>query len=218
MTVTSLNTTLNDQVDITTNESQTLPPNFLMNMGPPSGLDYSLTRLCLVRTLTWTVGTTFSTSIFEMPGDLIEASVFLKQKLNHFAYFRFGLEFEIRVNSTRFHYGALVASYSPFRSTEVQRIVECSGKPHVIISAGTSAAVTLKVPFIWYTPAIDLSDEQTQYSELRVIELAPLRAVGTDISTSVSVSVFARFVDPEAFVYTTRAQSESSQKNTKVYI
>jgi hypothetical protein len=136
-------------------------------------------------------------------------------KLKNFYFFRAGVRLGIRVNGTRFHYGKLMAMWSPQTlnlGTDYNRsdnIFSASGFPHTIISPTDCEVNELIMPFCVPFSYIDLrqlslnSGSRIQnMGQFAFYVLNPLRSSAATIP-SVRITLFAAFEDVQVAGYTT---------------
>jgi len=125
----------------------------------------------------------------------------IAEKLNFFTYFRAkAIKVTVRVNSTIFHYGTLVASSTVNNShafhnqtgTGTWQFMNC--RP-VLIDATTESAVDYLIPWCantqWVVPSAAI-----HLMTFRLTVAVPLSMLGSAVDPAV-VTVYASFVDPE---------------------
>jgi len=129
----------------------------------------------------------------------------IMEKLSRFEYLRASFKITIRLNGTSFHYGKLIAMWSPCPNrpisgeslyTRTDNLVSVSGFPHVIVSAGMNEVVQLDVPFVYpynyYWLARSPANPVSQ-AKLFIYVLNPLK-VGA-VTPSIDVTVFGNMYD-----------------------
>jgi hypothetical protein len=153
----------------------------------------------------------------------------IREKLAKFRYLRASIKITIRLNGTSFHYGKLIAGWSPSTLdtgaipslyTLTDNIVSVSGFPHVIVSAGMNEVVGLEIPFVYPYNYLDLSnsdDRTSSQARLFVYVLNPLR-LGS-VVTPIDVTIFGNLYDVTLCGYSNNSPivpSVSIRSNTKV--
>jgi hypothetical protein len=125
-------------------------------------------------------------------------------KLQGFAYLRCGLRFEIRVNGTRFHFGQLVAGFTPLDgnlktyNTAQLNAEALTMMPGVILDPGPSQVGIFEVPFVYPAHFLRLTEQPADLTlgRLRLRVLSPLRVVSETSVPRVSYTVYVSLVKP----------------------
>jgi hypothetical protein len=137
--------------------------------------------------------------------------------LSIFDYFRAGVRISVRLNSTPYHQGTLVAGIIPCRNqanlTTWQRL-NC--RP-VVLSASTQDSCTIDVPYLYPASWLDLSNyADYDICSFMLTQLNTLNDTSGNSPPSVSVSIFAAFINPECAGYV-EPSSTSLKRFTKAY-
>lgn len=167
--------------------------------------DY-ISRVYPVSEFAWTSAQSNGDLIAEVNfPDVFYAFRGIQEKLSRFKYMRASINISIRINGTSFHYGKLIAAWSPcpVQDTSEQtlsdltnNLVSVSGFPHVIVSAGMNEVVGLKIPFVYPYNYLDITEAnaaKTPQCKLFVYVLNKLRC--SDVVPPVNVTIFANLYD-----------------------
>ncbi len=118
--------------------------------------------------------------------------------LSQYCLMRAGIEVTIRLNSTQFYYGQLMASMWPTNGTGVV-VDERAIQDPTTISATVSNAVIKKVPYMFPDAWMDIhqvgNGQYPVYLSLDVF--APLTVASNSATETVSVQIWARYTDVE---------------------
>lgn len=169
-----------------------------------------LTRLYDLGTVDWT--TTMTPTIYQFPKDLF-AVTNIARLLKTFRYFRGGVKIHLKLNSTPYHQGSLIVGWLPsltFTSPSVKFLSMCNS---VVLSASIQDSCDIEIPYLWPQHYIDL--EFPQDFEIGSLAIMPLNTISSPstITTTVKLSVFAGFVDPEIVGF--QQQSTAKKKRNK---
>lgn len=163
-----------------------------------------LTRNYKVAEFTWSSAGLGLTNL-EFPRALITSAPVLGTRLLNFRYLRSGIKLEIRLNSTPYHFGALMVSWMPahVNTLHCEDAVRRSGNHPVMISASTQEAVTISIPWIHPRLYADTDTDVWQAMLCRVYfdALIPLITTSDNVTDTVKVQVFAAFENPEVAGY-----------------
>lgn len=155
-----------------------------------------------VATFDWTSGTGFGELVTTLNFPyLLTQIASMPCSLKWARFMRAGVEVELRFNGSQFMSGALMVSWDPATAINAvassdSNIYTSSGFPHVLVSANTSSAVKITVPYVHPSPFFAVTNARPdEIASFDVSVAAPLR--GTDAATTptLKVSVFARFID-----------------------
>jgi hypothetical protein len=157
----------------------------------------------------------FKWTATQVQGDLLAEIVFpdvfyqyraVLEKLSRFKYMRSSVNISIRLNGTSFHYGKLIAAWSPCPIPSpagtttlwdrTENLISVTGFPHVIVSAGMNEVVGLKIPFVYPYNYVDMTSTNpvnTPQSRLFIYVLNTLRC--SDVTPDVDVTVFGNLYD-----------------------
>lgn len=156
-----------------------------------------LERMCLIQNVTWTTSSTGQLYVVDLNAALYNLAR-NNPIITQFYLLRGGLEVNIRINSTQFYYGALMATVWPTGGTG-QRLDERAVLTPTIISANTANATVkdykYSYPHAWWTLADVSSSTVPVWLSLDV--LAPLTTASANAADSISVQIWARYTDVE---------------------
>lgn len=170
----------------------------------------------MVGNFDWSSTQTMGTQIFgfALPDKLFDEP-WISDKLNGFRYFRSAIKLTIRVTSPRTVAGKLIAAYSPCWNLNptfgdgsntdtgtdaLDKVSNTSGYDHTLVSASSSETVELLVPYISVYRALDLTSWHS--GEIAYVTFSVLHPLVSNdaIVPDAEVTVFASFVEPEAFL------------------
>lgn len=179
---------------------------------PSQNLEAVLGRQYLVDTFAWASTdargalkhtTSFPNALFLMAN--------IREKLDHYQFFRAGVEVTVRLNGTAFHQGALQVAWVPHYSTAAlsangilyeQSIETLSNCPNSILSANTNATISFVIPYCAPSRFWNLKDSPASgqpadgwMGKAFFSVLAPLLQGGVGSTPTLTVNIFARFVD-----------------------
>lgn len=186
-------------------EHQELPGNQLLklisNPFPDQTPKRVLERSYLVAQFVWSPSTTAITLAF--PETLFSIST-ISQYLSIFKYIRAGVQLIVRMNSTPYHQGSLVASWIPCRdgaSSGLSTYQRVNARP-VVLSASVQDSCTLDYPYVNPLSWLDIST-CANYAQgtFMLYTLNTLLTTSASIPTSVDVTIWARFTDCEVAGY-----------------
>ena len=166
-------------------------------------LDKFWERPVKIFTQQWDVG---STGFYHLinPWEALLKNPRLANRISNYKNFRGNLHVKFTLNGTGFHFGRLLASYTPMfigdkvtrnSSTVPQDMIAASQRPHIYLDPCNSMGGILRLPFLWYYDSVDLTtSEFTQLGFLNIRELTPLLHAngGTD---PVTITAFAWLSD-----------------------
>jgi hypothetical protein len=154
-----------------------------------------LGRRYLVSTLSWQVGMGLNSNL-SFPGLLLAVPA-ISEYLQAFNWMRAGVDLEVRINTSPFHYGAFMISHMPNQtgSSHMNSIAQCSGNKAIIVSAATQDAVKVHLP--WVNPFLyfPLASGTSEIALVNFREVAPLTAISSEVTDTVYIQVYAAFSD-----------------------
>lgn len=171
---------------------------------PDQGMNAVCTRLMKINNFQWSAtdieGTTIGT--IDLPNDLLAAES-LWCRIGRFRYFRADVEVQIRLNSTKFHYGQLLCYVVPDTTpTEVSTLVTdlwtASQLEPKLLLANSCTELTFTVPYQHQLDLIDVKDsanDPCSLCRIGVVVLAPLQTSSPTADDSLDVTVWARFTN-----------------------
>lgn len=146
-------------------------------------------------------GVTNEIKSYSFPQAILEKSSLHRQKLNNFFLFKSDIEFEVKVNATPFHQGALIISYHPrnldlsnFRKLTVNHLAGISSFPHRILYLEKENTVKMRIPFAHIKDMIDLGGLDDNFGDVKIHVLVPLTDSAS--STRCGITLRGRFVNP----------------------
>lgn len=180
-----------------------------------------LARPRLISNLKWTAADSAGTGERLDPLAEYLANDTVWGKLEGFQYMRCDVVVQLRVNGTRFHYGALGASVVPFGAPDDgirQSLTKVTGYQSVVITPDQEDVVTLRLPYIYNKHGFDLSmigwgsisdygfqkyHGYASCGHLLVYKMTPLRggALSSTV-TDVNVAIYAHLENVELFGFT----------------
>lgn len=176
---------------------------------PRPEITQMLSRAYKLAPTIWQPG--FTGSRYEFPKDLFAASNLMTQLMTNFVFFRAkAVEITLKLASTPYYQGALLAGWIPdiTTSTPSPTVHQLSFCPNVVISASKQDSAIITIPWL---AAVDY---------LRLTEAAPCELGGLFINTlvdlvppvgatsSLQITVFAKFIDPEVTGYTKQSSNK----------
>jgi len=157
-------------------------------------------------------------AFFQNPIDLIQSSV-MQNAFKQYIYFRGSASFRVQTQSNAFQCGACALSFAPLMTSD-QALRTYSGSlssitltPHLLFYAGKTQNVELNVPYQSIYEKIDLT-RTSDFNTLGCFIITcfiPLLCGPEATSTSVNISIFARFDDAQFEVINPLADSVISQ-------
>lgn len=182
----------------------------VMNPYPPSGVDPILARKYRITTFSWSTAAASGTALsgFNLPRGLAFTSQVFMDHIAGFTYFTCdGIELEVITNGTLAHAGLLMIAGLPTNesvtsvtpSTKLQTMWGASTCLTQYLDAGSGMAVKLTIPYVSPVPWItttQITEDYARLGSVRFFVVTPLM-VGSDTGTNtVTVTVFAKFINP----------------------
>lgn len=168
--------------------------------GAPSDV---IKRIYPVHTFTWT--SALAQGYYERVSfpDALFAQPFIKDKLKNYTYFKAGVALSVRLNGNKFNYGALILSWDPATTMDIQatgfadsNIFTSSGFPHLLINANDAETPELTVPFVFpQTALVPRVQGGGQIGTFDITVLCPLTTISSVVAPKVEVTVYAHFTD-----------------------
>lgn len=179
-------------------------------------VDQTLERTYQLGTISWSEAQAFSSELatFNFPKALFTQE-FIAQRIKDYYYFKGTIRLSMRLSASKYVYGQLLVSANPFplNSAHDTNVYNCSGLPHVILSASESSTVVFDIPFVSNKRALIIPNHGAdEMARVKVRVLAPLR--NTDGTTaSATLTVFAQFLDVKlALPFSFTPESNSSKE------
>lgn len=177
------------------------PPNPLestfMLADTTDRVDGFFSRPQRIASFEWTPGVNFHETID--PWSLFFTNNKVTERLSNFAYLRAKLHVRIMINSTKFYYGRMMASYTPmhlndnitaFRPGVQEDFMEASQRPCVIMDPTSDQVGEMEFPFMYPKSAVSIpAKEWDRLGSLTLADLTVLRNANNAID-AVTVTVF----------------------------
>lgn len=139
---------------------------------------------------------------YQIPAVFKDLKAYHRRILELYAFVKFKLRIQVRVNTTKFHSGKLIVWWDPMdlSSTTTMRapvphravnVYRASGMPNVIIDCGDSNPGIIEIPWEHFESFINLMEPgvvSDQFGTIHVMVLNPLQAT-SNVSQSVGVNV-----------------------------
>jgi len=220
--VSTENTTLTKNSDImgVQDDSEEAHDSTLKEMDTYDQVDFttsSMKRFYPVATIPWSGATVQGTRMAALYfPDLLLSIPHLVEMTNSFQYMHAGVEVEFRLNSTTFHYGAVMISWAPQVLRSVEEVTNfndmwsSSCNNFSVLSANSQTTVRINIPWINVDNWLDLSLPMTDGNLSAAIGaiylwvLVPLKLVGSATVPVLQISAQARFVEPTLAGYSLR--------------
>lgn len=173
---------------------------------PKVGMEQVCERLMRLSDVQWSSAQAPGTIIgsLQLPINLLQVAS-LWCKLSRFEFFRANIEVQMRLNTTKFHYGQLMAYIIPdTHQTEIDAMVTdiwtASMLDPKILLANSQTSITFTIPFQHQFDWISTRTIDEDPCSMAYVGLMVLQSLGTASNTTndvVSVTTWARFTDIE---------------------
>jgi len=167
-------------------------------------LDRNFTREYNVANYTVTSGQAlgYQIGVLNFPYALFQFP-FIQAMIGYFMYYRAGIRISVRSSASKFDYGCIMIDDYPYKmgaDTNADTIYTRSGREHALYFWEQSGALIMDLPFIHPQRALNtLSYQADEMHCVTFSVVSPLANInGT--SESVTLSVFAEFIEPEAYM------------------
>lgn len=175
---------------------------------PDPGMKPVCERLMKIGSVDWQVSDPSGTNLHRVCfPDVLLTFDSLWCRMSRFKFFRAGAEFVIRLNSTKFHSGQLLVNWMPDASASEYNAynttlqTSCMINPHIIL-ANTQTDLGIKIPYQGSSDWMDIEKyagaepvESGEIGTLGIWVLTPLQTSSDSASSTVSVTLFAKFTD-----------------------
>jgi len=167
-----------------------------------------LGRMYVVGQLVWTTSTS-PQLVLNFPAALLGFPLIAKA-LSAFLLMRASVRIRVTMDSTPYHYGLLQTSYIPNHvgTNHAQDIYEQSGNRPIIMSASQSNTCEFDIPYMNPQSFIRIAGAVSSLAVVWVSALTPLGQGSPDVSTAVTVTVYAGFKDLETAQYICQSGKE----------
>lgn len=171
-----------------------------------------LSRSYKIGGFNWPIITTVGTLLFETSfPEALFTIPFIKDKLEDYMMFRSSVKVSLRINATKFSYGALMIGWVPFykktatgafRTRDLTKLSQCNSK---VLSVSSGESIEFEIP--WITPYAYCDTAAVGVTQLgwggymAIRCLNPLKSASANPPDSIQISVFANFVNPEVAGY-----------------
>jgi hypothetical protein len=192
--------------------------------GMPPTLENFLTRPRVATQFSWVDTYAIRTEVLNLdfPKTVMTPSSFTA-KLEQFSWWRPDFEFEIQLNSTKFHYGRLMFVVRPFadwlHASYITAQNASTWPEWYQISANSQQSLKIRVPFRHWVrklPSVMGQDQFLRMFNLRAYVTAPLSSAMSATVAPVTVTVYWRLVDPGISSYNGQALAQSGEQNNEV--
>lgn len=177
-------------------------PSFYATTSNDDSLGAFLARPVQIASVSWaTTDPSFSFGLNPWQA-FFESTSSIRAKTEHYHNLKADLHIKIVLNGNAFHYGRVVASYTPyFAHTDFptipptgfqQSLVNYTSRPHVILDPATSQGAEMILPFIYPHNAVPIAKASAwdSFGELSLVQLSRLKHAN-GATDSVTISVFA---------------------------
>lgn len=163
------------------------------NPYPIQAPSHVLGRKYRVATFNWQVGLIFQQTL-NFPAALLSVPA-IAEYLQLFLFMRAGVEIDVRINSSSFHYGALMASWIPNHvgSGHALGIHQQSGNHPVVLSASLQQAATIEIPWINNFLYFPIASGTSEICRFYLSDIAQLERINDTTTDTIEVQVFAAF-------------------------
>ena len=162
--------------------------------------------------------------VVSLPGALLAIPT-IANVMKRYRYLRSDVSIEIKLNSTPFHQGALIAAWLPCNvslpSTTPSKLpFYLSGiDNHVIINASTQDSVKMTIPWLcpldWFDSSYMTASTSAIIGNLYVYELNALVATSAGQAAAVPVNIFASFINPRVTGFTSDMNAPNKEAQTR---
>lgn len=178
------------------------PVNLTYDPYPPGEVVAALTRSYRVSTVTWNVGSVsesllqtldFPDALFQLP--------FLQDKLKYYRFFRSKAKIGLRLNTTKFEFGALLVTWQPRYDdggSNAKRMLDmftASFCNPIIVSAQTADTVEFELPHLCPFAWDDVNTTFPVQGQIKFWVLHKLSSASADAPSDVEVQVYANLFD-----------------------
>jgi hypothetical protein len=207
-------TTFSESAPVATSQDATVAivPQHFDNPYDPVDMKQFLERKYQVAEYEWVPADDPFVNLVEIAfPDALLAIPSLNEKLRRFRYLKADIEYEVRINATPFHVGALSVSHLPGGKDtpldlNARSAQQRTGNNASIITASSVNAASGVLPML-YPAYIDMGEGSTtvegRIGKLYVDTMTTLTAASAGTVSPVSISVFASFKNIEVAGYTT---------------
>jgi hypothetical protein len=217
------NVTLTEQRDMPITQilpSQSSDTSFghsLTNSDTIWSLEQTMSREILESQIEWPVTALPFTALYgytDFPTAVSQDSTKLQAIfLSFMTYFTFNVRIRFKINSTKFHQGALIANWIPGKPSGLTQYAQhltptyLSSSPNAILKADTSESVVFDIPYAhihssYLLSSVSMSSFVTQIRNLGVLELRVLNQLQcvSGASQSVGITSYVSFVNPQLLI------------------
>lgn len=168
-------------------------------------LEQFFSRPLKIAQYTWSVSLPNFIETFN-PWELYWENPRVINRISNFNLLRAKMHVKIVINGNGFHYGRLIASYTPLHTVDdftitrgffTQDIIQASQRPHIYLDPTTSQGGSMCLPFFWHRNSLNIPRQDWgEMGEITISSLAPLKhANGADDRVTISVFAWAEDVN-----------------------
>lgn len=160
----------------------------------------------------------------QFPGVLLSNPT-IANVMKRFRFFRADVCIEIKLNSTPYHQGALIAAYLPTAGSlptmpPNKYAFFLSGvKNHVVINAATQDSVRITFPWLtpldWYDTSYMTPALNSMMGTFHIVEMNGLVATSSGQTAVVPVNIFASFINPRVTGYTSDMNHQNKEASSR---
>lgn len=184
----------------------------------PLDLNRFMSRPIKIHEYTWAPGTPFAQGFNPWVDFFSNPRVI--NRINNFKLCRGNLTLKFVINGSKFHYGRMLAYYTPLHlsyvgtsivpnlSMNIQNIMRATQQPCIYLDPSTNQGAELTLPFIYPKDAFDITTaDWTAMGIMQMSDIGPLKVVGGLSSTAVSIAIYAWMENVTLNVPTSTASS-----------
>lgn len=171
---------------------------------PDQGMNQVCQRLMKVDNFAWASSDVQGTIIgfVDFPSAILQFDS-MWCRMSRFRFFRSDLEIQVRVNTTKFHYGQLMCFVVPDTTADevaalATDIWTASQLEPKLLLANSATELTFTIPYQHQMDYIDLktvSSEPCSLAKIVFIVLTPLKSASSNADDSLDVTVWGRFTN-----------------------
>lgn len=212
-------TTMEEEAQVLTLSAPPTIPPILSDPYPTQTPDQLLTKLYKISLVYWTPALSYKLPV---PGCLMAVPT-IRDVFKRFRYFKAGVHFEIKLNSTQFHQGALIIGKMPvwpvtqaLPTTNTGANVEkalISGMDASILSAATQDSLSIDFPWTAPIEGVDttiVGNNDSTIGTLFIRELNPLTPSQPNLPTTLPITIYARFIDIKMYGFTSQSTKSAN--------
>lgn len=164
------------------------------------GLDSFFARPISIYTLTLTPGSAFAGASIN-PWQLFMTNNRVSNRMSNYRLFSGNLCLKVMINGNSFYYGRYMVSYAPYWQRDVafagtalgsaSSLMQNSQRLKIFVDPSESQAGHLRLPFLWHTDMLDLTNsDYTELGAVSIEELVTLKHANGAVSP-ITLTIFA---------------------------